>query len=400
MLPQENNVKLIGSFTGEEFTSLIITQEHTPSLQDVRISQEARDSLPFGDLMDPTKDRTRNLKLLMFMNKEISWNWTPKKPDEKKKLRQIIAIFEMQLQPNDPASSGLIRQLRMKTALTKDEIEKEAEEVDTRITSGTEPSKYLPQAFPILTTKAFTGFRTLTARYFGTPNKEAFDHYAANKHKVHQDYYSMIERLLTPGTFLSGYDIKCILKMFSETYNEPSKKVLDYLRQGVNTHNAQTVAGREPSVAVEKYLKDTKAEDVPNFLFFPFNYAGSWTSLDTSHIVMIAIDFARKEVIYYDSQGRTPDQRKIYSNFDMGLELEALRMICFGKDPEAKIKVPEFVHQQDSHNCGVCVLHFAESLVKGESFEIFQKRTITHEEIERTRANYAMRATEHFSYQS
>jgi hypothetical protein len=111
----------------------------------------------------------------------------------------------------------------------------------------------------------------------------------------------------------------------------------------------------------------------PNLIFYPFVYpAKNWYSYD--HIVLIAIDKKKKEIIYYDAQGLSSDddQRKnIFTddlNFDMRTDLVNLGKSFF-KDEKFTISENRNKHQTDPYNCGVYTLSMMESLSKGLNFK-------------------------------
>jgi hypothetical protein len=115
-----------------------------------------------------------------------------------------------------------------------------------------------------------------------------------------------------------------------------------------------------------------KKEEGKELVLYPFVFPGKgkWSY---DHIVLIAVDFKKQEIIYYDSQGLSsddPSRLDIFEQdkkFNLREDLEILGESLF-KD-KFSIKENKIKQQKDPNNCGVFVLSMMDSLSKGDTFE-------------------------------
>lgn len=394
-----DDIKLVGVLTEQQFLSLMNTdEEKTPEQNRIinGISKAAKDAINFDYLMRDSNKPYRNILLLTYLLKSLEESKSNNlNVHSKRQLRAIVSIFENQFQVKkqlDTPHENLIAALREKLPLTDDELFAELDEEFVKI-GPTEPKPEQPQRYSFLSpsnllTTAKSAANTYLTQNWGKPHplSEVFEK-NDNYKKVDNTAKSTIEVLLRPGAYLNDFSVLTVMTLFDDKYNRNKRVRLFDSLPGPLVSKQKTIENREPSRHVRDYLQKHPLH--PRYLLIPFPY--------TSHIVMIAVDFEKKQVMYYDSQGLSSSQRREYSGFDMRKDLEDIKNICFPDDNAATICDSSSVHQEeDKHNCGVYILHFADALLGGESFSDIQKKPIPGSKIESIRTDYAKEVFKYF----
>ena len=135
--------------------------------------------------------------------------------------------------------------------------------------------------------------------------------------------------------------------------------------------NGGVLLKKSPSeMSLKKSPSEMSLNETPpktGITLYPYVFKGSRFRVD--HIVLVAIDHGKKEIMYYDPQGLTHDDptRKT-KEIDMKEDLEKLGKKCF-PDKNFTIQESKSAHQTDSHSCGVYVLTAMKKLAEGESFQ-------------------------------
>lgn len=120
-------------------------------------------------------------------------------------------------------------------------------------------------------------------------------------------------------------------------------------------HNNCLINFDKPSKVITKEMQGR--------VFLPFVFPKK-NPFSFDHIVLIAVDMPRKEILYYDSQGLSsddPSRLKVFKeDFNMRQDLESLSQKLFGG--EGKIIENFEAVQKDPFNCGVFVLRALDQL--------------------------------------
>lgn len=395
-----DDIKLVGALTEREFLSLISTDNGPTREQQAiiaNISAQAKKDIEYDKLMAKSLN-DRNVMLLTYL-----FNKTPKEPVPfaREHLRDIVAIFEQIF--NDKNELWRVRAildlLKSRLAMKEDEFElidpKRVNQyppgVDEDATGlKAEPAKYSFLSAQNIFNTAKGAATTYFAQNWGKPDPDLYNFFLKNSQKIDPDYHNVVEHLLQPGRLLDGFDVKTVMKLFDDRYNRnKNPRKFEFLKGAFDT-SSSVITGRNPSKFIQEKMREYKAfnQRPPRFLFLPFPYP--------NHIVMVAIDFEKQQVMHYDSQGKSSSHRNDYANFSMAKDLEKIKQICFPENPAATIVDSSSIHQTDSHSCGVYILNFVESLLSGESFENLQKRHVPQNEIDSVRHSYARRVMTSF----
>lgn len=397
MIPQD--LKLIGDLTEQQFLSLMVRDEKdkTPGITGRihGINEKAREQIKYDYLMAPDKLKIRNVLLLGYFIQNIP---SQRDPQLQHSFERVYAAFSKYFQGHksdfDPQQiSSLLKNAREKLGLAlheddfeivdqpKPEKETKREGSPTKSPPSPTPQTYNPLSLSNLYTTAIGATTTFVTQKFGSRDSEAQAEFEKNKKNILPEFIAPIDHLLTPGTFLHSSDVKSIFRLFKQLYNA-DKATFDVVEECLDTN---TALKQDPANAVFKRMESYKNQEAvrpSRFMFIPFPYP--------AHIVMIAVDFQNKTVMYYDPQGLSSSQRNDYPYLNMQDQLHQIKSWCFENDPAAKVVEGKSVHQEgDKHNCGVYVSHFSENLLDGISFEDNQKQVIPRNTIEGHRINYA-----------
>ena len=165
------------------------------------------------------------------------------------------------------------------------------------------------------------------------------------------------------GEFISRTYIGKFIELVIQT-----KKSENYANFTEKKESSNSVRINQAGVLSEIKPSTMFQKDVPigGITLYPYVFTGGRFGVD--HIVLVAIDHNKKEIMYYDPQGLTSDDpTRRTKEIDMHEELKALGTQCFkGSYTLKEINVP---HQKDSHSCGVYVSTAMKQLSEGKSFE-------------------------------
>lgn len=200
--------------------------------------------------------------------------------------------------------------------------------------------------------------RTIKEQLLGSLNSETIPENLPEENK------KTVKKLIQhPGKQLNTQDMIIFLNHLKLKYDAIP---WNYLREGML--NAHSITNRIPSELIDLYEDEIKELD---FLFIPFVYESvnilqKLTRGRSSHIVLIAIDFKKNHIEYYDSLGNLPSEWNCYEGFNMDDDLEKIQMKCF-KHKKSQIFINSIIQQKDAHNCGVFVSNYIVEKIKGRN---------------------------------
>lgn len=197
-------------------------------------------------------------------------------------------------------------------------------------------------------------------------------------HTYSSSIYKLIKK---PGSFLSNVDVDHYCKWLQKIYANDKKTSL-ILSEGVH-RSRKRLAKTSALNQWNKHNLDSLECNQPSLILMPFVFPKK-RFYQRDHIVLIAINTQKKQIFYYDPQGKCADHpQRLHCfedapDFNMKEELKRMAKKKLGIDDELldqSILENPYRNQNDVHNCGVYVLNAMEKILQGYCFEdiIFER---------------------------